>query len=1274
MGELLRIPTKLITIMTRSQLTSISLAFLFFFLATAYDFYTDRQTSLSRYKDTIESYLHQQEDRVEDIMEDRSFIYRITGADNESVSKRAEDLKRLQELAVEDFTIYITKNDSIVFWNNNLSTLPEEAYGYDNGERTSKFISHSNGYYQLTSQTSIDEKLGQYNIHAMIPIRYNYQLVSNYIKDQFVADEYIPKMVELSDDFTEYAIHNKKGERVSYLDAPDNLVDVRNQRLLSLLIFFGLFMLGVFIHITTLKIIKHHKPWIGAAFMIGTVLSLRFLSIISNFTDRFSALPFFQGIFEESLWTHSLGDMFIDVSLLLWLMVFFHQAYPMQHNKVISKNKQFGLTVMSYFSIVFSFLSLTAVFKMIVFNSSLNYDFNNVFNLDSKSIIAIVAVVILLTALFVFSHRMILIVKKTEVPFNRRLVALGIANILAFPLFYAFDFLINWGILFAISFTLIVFFDLFVDRPNVDFLYLIFLLGILALFPSVLLFMYNSYLDNTFRSDYARELSELRDPYAEESFNNLIKFVKADPVIGKEIKVPHLFKDKLFKDKARPIEDQIDLFLTSDNYLFYNYKYKVSLFNRYKDVELEKQTPSNYKDFQKKLNAATQLDESNNDLYFYENSDEQQWSYLLEIPILDNDANSQENIMVLEFIRSRREQSKVYTELLVDQPYKKLQRLNKYDFAVYHNKKQLDSKGNIYGSVLTLDKLPGSDKILEQTIGNRTEIIYQSADEKTVVIIGRDRETIIKMISLFSYMLTLMIGIVFIAMGLNTVFKFVPNTFNFYLLRSPSLKNKIQLAVVVLTVFSFLFIGFTTTWFFKNSSEEYHEKRLERKASSVLTDAQREIERMTATKDLQVDIKSILKPVSETHRIDINLYDLDGNLIGSSEEDLYRKEIISRQMGSVAFQALSRHGRAHYTQDGEHIGSLNYKAAYVSLLGPNEEPVAYMGLPYYSKQSKMSNDVTLFMSTLINVYVFLLFIAGGIAMWTARSITKHITKIGEKLKETELGKNNTPLEWESDDEIGALIKEYNKMIRQLDSSVKKLAQSEREGAWREMAKQVAHEIKNPLTPMKLSIQYLQHAFQSRPDNVEPLLKRVSATLIEQIDNLSHIATEFSNFAKMPQAENQQIVLNNHVTSVYNLFRNENVDMRLSVPKESFVVFADKNHLVRVFNNLIKNAVQAIPEDRNGIITVSLYKQDDEVAIVCVHDNGSGIPDDKKNKVFVPNFTTKNSGTGLGLAISKNIIESVNGRIWFETKVDIGTKFFVELPIIEIKELEYAPEF
>jgi len=178
-------------------------------------------------------------------------------------------------------------------------------------------------------------------------------------------------------------------------------------------------------------------------------------------------------------------------------------------------------------------------------------------------------------------------------------------------------------------------------------------------------------------------------------------------------------------------------------------------------------------------------------------------------------------------------------------------------------------------------------------------------------------------------------------------------------------------------------------------------------------------------------------------------------------------------------------------------------------------------------------------------------------------------------------------------------------------------------------------------------------------------------LIEQIDNLASIASEFSNFAKMPRAENQKIDFNHLVLSVYDLFHDgddNDMDISLNLPKETYTVYADKNHLIRVLNNLVKNATQAIPDDREGRIEISLYSND-EIVTLKVSDNGTGIPDDKKDKVFVPNFTTKSSGTGLGLAISKNIIESVNGEIYFKTVVGEGTDFYVELPIIDVNQPE-----
>lgn len=306
-----------------------------------------------------------------------------------------------------------------------------------------------------------------------------------------------------------------------------------------------------------------------------------------------------------------------------------------------------------------------------------------------------------------------------------------------------------------------------------------------------------------------------------------------------------------------------------------------------------------------------------------------------------------------------------------------------------------------------------------------------------------------------------------------------------------------------------------------------------------------------------------------------------------------------------------------------------------------------------------------FTSAIINVYAFLLLMTGAVAIIIANSITQPIVQVRAKLSHLQLGYNER-IEWKSQDEIGELISEYNRMIEKLAESTEKLKQSERESAWREMAKQVAHEIKNPLTPMKLSIQYLMHTAKENPQEVLPMLQRVSQTIIEQIEGLTRIAAEFSNFAKMPKPENSKFVLNDAVSSVFNLFADNpeaNAILKLQLPELPIIVFTDRDQIIRVLNNLIKNALQAIPNDRIGKVEVILCSYD-TYAQIRVHDNGSGIPLDMYDKVFQPNFTTKSSGTGLGLAMCKNIIEMAGGSIDFESEVNKGTAFFIELPLVE----------
>lgn len=1245
--------------MTKRQYFYLSFTLLFLALAIGYDYINENTTKVDKYQSAIQQHLHSEENKVLEFFEDKAFIHHITQALSFSLEEEESDFEHLRELAKERFTISIFKGDSLIFWNNNYAKLPVEETLIKSPERTTKFLRLTNGYYELMSQTFRDKAMGQYSIYALIPIKNEYELTSNYLSNNFLADASIPHNIKLIHSTSEYPILTVSGDPLCYLLIDETLVDKNTQQTLLWFYALAFLFLALLLHDLAMRIAKSQRPWLGAAFLILAVFGIRILSILFNFSEQFNALPLFAENF-HSPWSKTLGDLLLNILLLLWMMIFFHREYPIRTFNHLNSKVRFGLTILNYLSIILGILLLTGVFKTLVFNSGITFNFDNVFDLNRYSLISIIGVILLLISLFIFSHRMMLAISQMGFSKYVRLWALAIASVVTFPVLWFSDFLLPWFFLSVLAALLILIFDLFIDSNKTNFTWLVIWLVILAAFPSFLLFIYNAYKDRVVRLSYAKELAELRDPIAEFSFSELKDLLSKDPHLKK-----HLVKPYPFKTDQQALKKHIDSYFSRDNYLFYNYQYQVTAFNKYKTPALEEQEEG-FDIFENKLRNSFPTEHYN--LRFWQDYEDKSWAYLMQIdvPVLDNPDN--EFSIVLEFERNRRVQSKVYTELLVDKPYKQLSDLGNYEYAVYKNRERFDSEGKIYGPSLTIDQLPEIGKSKEMSFGNRSEVIF-TANKDTVVIIGRDKETFIKAISLFSYIFGMLVCFILVFSLINTFFQIIPGTLDFSHFQKPSLKNRIQLAVIALTFVSFVSIGLVTVWFFKTSSEDYHEKRLARKTQSVLTDAQHEIELLHSFQDSAFNLKSILKPISKIHRIDINLFDLNGQLIASSEEDFFNKGIVDRKMGAVAFQALSKKGLSEFIQDDEHMGALSYKSAYVPLKKA-DQVIAYMGLPYYSKQSQLRSDVTVFMSTLLNVYVFLLLIAGGIAIATADSITRPLAKIGEKLKDLKLGKRNEPLDWKSNDELGALINEYNKMITKLEDSADKLAQSEREDAWREMAKQVAHEIKNPLTPMKLSIQYLQHAYQSQPDNIEPLLKRVSATLIEQIDNLAQIASEFSNFAKMPRAENQKTLLNGLIGSVFDLFSNEDADLSLEMPNEQFFVYADKNHLVRVFNNLIKNAIQAIPDDRRGKVDVFLYKENGK-AIVRVKDNGTGITEDKREKVFVPNFTTKNSGTGLGLAISKNIIESINGKIWFDTVVGVGTDFYVELPLVEVLEFEEA---
>jgi signal transduction histidine kinase len=480
-----------------------------------------------------------------------------------------------------------------------------------------------------------------------------------------------------------------------------------------------------------------------------------------------------------------------------------------------------------------------------------------------------------------------------------------------------------------------------------------------------------------------------------------------------------------------------------------------------------------------------------------------------------------------------------------------------------------------------------------------------------------------------------------------------------------SLKGRIQFSIIGVVLVTLLVVGSGTVFYIISNYRSSYQKGLIDKINSVSLEMEPVFEKANFPFDLEIDYLNYeLTRISDVFQTDINLYDFSGNLVSTSRPEVYEKGLMAPIMNNLAFQAFSNYHSSNFLQQ-EKIGKMKYLSAYVPVYNRNGQKTGYLNIPYFTREKAFRQEITTFILAFVNIYVFLLLTSILVAYFISSRITLPLRLIREHLQGVQFGKNPTPIRYRSDDELGILVAEYNRKVDELAESAELLARSERESAWREMARQIAHEIKNPLTPMKLNIQFLQRTDPKTVDNYPEILNRVTRTIIEQIDNLSAIATEFSNFAKIPRAHNERFNLSKRIEEIIPLF-DYSGDCKIKTHfkgAESLEVFADKEQFSRAIINLVKNAIQAVPDNRNGEITIAVENHTTN-AVVSVADNGKGISEELLTSIFVPNFTTKTSGTGLGLAITKGIVENFGGEIWFETELDQGTTFFIRIPVLK----------
>lgn len=542
-------------------------------------------------------------------------------------------------------------------------------------------------------------------------------------------------------------------------------------------------------------------------------------------------------------------------------------------------------------------------------------------------------------------------------------------------------------------------------------------------------------------------------------------------------------------------------------------------------------------------------------------------------------------------------------------------------------------------------------------------LTYRTATDEWVLV-NYKRNLFINIISLFSYVLAIVFFLYLMVKAYNFTKLNSPKARSRIWAFNLTIRTKVNLAILSAVFVALFMVGLVTI---SVISRKYQEDELRRIRSiqamyeqDILVYIDAHIATIAMSSKMDAGLIKLMEYMAAQNGIDAHFFNTDGKMIGTSRPDLVQNGLLTNLMNATVlatFHTLVQPDKLVM----EKMGNLNYKSMYAPVRTKQDRIVGYMQIPYFDMGANLDKGLSNILVALINMYTLVFFLSGLASIFISNSVIRSFRLLINQFRTIRL-KHNEIIHWPYRDEVGLLVNEYNIMIRKVEDMAFRLARTEREDAWRDIAQQVAHEIKNPLTPMKLQIQFLQQALRDQHPNVTQLTLNTAKSLIEQIENLNVIATEFSNFAKMPDPRPETFSLHDTLENIIDIFRKtETVRVFMISDTPSITVYMDKGFFIRIFNNLVKNAIQAIPAGREGLVEINCKALDESSIQIYVKDNGTGMDQETAKKIFVPYFTSKSSGTGIGLAMSKHMVDISGGRIYFESTLYAGTTFFVELP-------------
>ncbi|TKG94700.1 sensor histidine kinase [Puteibacter caeruleilacunae] len=1131
--------------------------------------------------------------------------------------------------------ILVYNRDTLKYWSDNEISFLRHRRGM---LRRKGLVQLPNGFYWKQYMVQDD-----YRIVGYVQLKQQFSYQNKYLKNRFRHEYHLPNNFNLlrAPQTGAFDIENKNGDYMFSLEPPDGEPSVVHYVYFPAFLFI-IALLLIVLGVKKLVCDRKGKTFFLDMFVVFVIYAIIYLIItLLRIPDCFYRHELFgPQMFAYSPLLPSLGNyLILSILIVEWIHLLFVRANQTE----FSERTRLSLRRIMMIVNPLYLIAACWVIQILFENSSVSFEFYKIIDLTVYSFMGILSVLFLLAGFFFLAMIYANVLAK-QIHKRSFLIEVGIGGAIVVGLCLALklEYSLGWTGLYLLLHWLI-------RNTKKDWFkhYRLSYLVILTLIFSIpsLVFMQENLekREREIQKLLATNLASERDPAADLFLQEIDVKLKQDTVIS-----------ELLESK----QNLVDGYLLNNYFDGYWRKYELQLTICTGEDSVEVQ-PDNemhpcYPFFEELIRGkGLQIPLTN---FYFMDQLNGRISYLGRYSFV-SEMNPEGVSLFIQLSSRTMPEGIGFPELLLDDKVHHAAIADKYSYAKYYDGSLVDRKGKYVYSY--------SNKFLEEKLKEGSHFVHNGYEhyvyqfgEGNQIIVSKIHLRISEYLIAFPYIFVIYFIFVVMLSYLNK------NAWR-QRYKQADLKARIQTAIISIVFISLLVVGGGSIYYNLEAFKIRHENELSERIQSVL----RELETQLSIEDeLGVEYRTFLNfelsRLSEVFWTDINLYDMNGTLLATSRPEIFQKGLTTRKMNARAFQELAYNRKMKFIHP-EQIGDLSYLSAYVPLVNDQDKYLGYINLPYFIRQDTLKQEVSTFIVAYFNIYVFLILASILVAVFIANQITRPLGLLRDKLKSIQLDKKNEPIPYVGDDEIGSLVREYNKKVEELAESASLLAKSERESAWREMAKQVAHEIKNPLTPMKLNIQLLQRAKEDNHPNYDRNFDRVTKLLIEQIDNLSAIATAFSNFAKIPKSNLADVKLIGLLKDTVALFagsRNFSIELHAK-GLDHLEIVADQEQLSRVFINIVKNAIQSIPFEEEGHLDVTVIQKGDIVRL-SFSDNGAGIPPEVKDKLFVPNFTTKSSGMGLGLAISKNIIESLNGTIGCRNKDEGGAEFIIELPITQ----------